>query len=82
MDLGHGRGVMRILFARYLTSDSGIPGGRLISVRSFAVSAGEMRYPVKYIVRFNCRRLCCCRPEELFVNVWLAREALWELIIR
>ena len=43
MDLGHGRGVIKMLLARNLTSLSGIPEGRLINVSSFAVSDGEMR---------------------------------------
>ena len=43
MDFGHGRGVMRMLFAKNLISLSGMPWGRLMRVRSLAVSDGESR---------------------------------------
>jgi hypothetical protein len=46
MLVGHGLGVIRILFARYLISPSDLPCGNLTSVISLSAIGCGMIYPV------------------------------------
>ena len=46
-----------MLLARNLRSESDIAWGREIRERRLVVSAGDIKYPVKKTVRFNCSLL-------------------------